>query len=117
MTDETLSERVWRQVAHGLDVERLLPTRQQRARALQKKLDRPPEKNGYRMFAAGCAHTVLNGRAKPARNAEAALVRAATEWAAQVADLLPERAADLQRLVELGIANPAPTPNRNGGSS
>ena len=112
---EDLRARVWRQVEHGLDVDRLLPNRHQRTKALAKKLDRPVEKNGYRMFAAGSAYTVANGKAKAARNAEAALVRAVREWVDAVADLVPDRIGDLRVLVEHGIANPAPTPNRNGG--
>ena len=52
---------------HGLDVERLLPNVHQRTKALAKKLDRPIEKNGYRMFAAGCAYTIAHGKAKAGR--------------------------------------------------
>ena len=112
-TTEDLRDRLWRQVADGLDEDRLLPTRHQRARQLAKKLDRPPEKNGFRMYAAGCAYTVENGKAKAARNAEAALVRAVCGWIDAVGDLLPERAPDLQKLVDAGLANPAPPPNPN----
>lgn len=106
MTTEDLRDRVWRQAANGLDGDRLLATRHSRAKQLAKKLDRPPGKNGFRMYAAGCAHTIQNGKAKAARNAEAALVRAVCDWIDAV------RAPDLQKLVDARLANPAPPPVR-----
>ncbi len=46
------------------------------------------------------------------RNAEAMLVDTVRRWRDQVVDLLPERAADLKRIVEVGIDRPEP-PSRN----
>ena len=42
-------------------------------------------------------------------------MRALAEWVNVVADLLPDRMGDLVALVDAGLDNPAPTPNRNGG--
>lgn len=107
--------RLWRQVEHGIDADRLLPTRHQRTKALVKKLDRPLEVNGWRIFVSGCAHSIFNGKARAKRGAELMLVRTVARWADDVADLMPERMGDLRRIVEHGIENPAPTPNRKGG--
>lgn len=98
---EPLEDRLWRQVAHGLDVERLLPTEHQRRKALAKKLDRPLDVNGWRIFVAGCAHSIRHGKAKQKKGAEATLVRMVGQWAADVADLLPDRMEDLRRIVTL----------------
>ena len=60
-----LGARLWRQVENGMDRERLLPTIASRRKVLAKKLDRPLEKNGYRTFVAGCAHTIATGKEAP----------------------------------------------------
>ena len=90
---------IWRQVEHGLDEERLLPSREKRARDLAKRLDRELDRNGWRMFVSGCAHTMLNGRAPQRRNAEAQLVRSVQMWGEQVRELLPDRLGDLVRIL------------------
>ena len=108
-TLDPLGARLWRQVEHGMDRERLLPTVHQRRKALANKLDRPLEKNGYRIFVAGCAHTIATGKAKQRKGAEAALVRAVTAWVDEVTNVWPERAGDLRRIVDHGIANPQQT--------
>ena len=97
---------IWRQACEGLDVERLLPSREKRTRDLEKKLDKELERNGWRMFVSGCAYTMANGKAKQKRNAEVALVEAVTRWRQQVQDLTPEREADLKRIVQAGLARP-----------
>ena len=109
---EPLEARLWRQVEHGLDVERLLPTAPQRRKALAKKLDRPLGKNGWRIFVAGCAHAIAHGKAKRKKGAEATLVRMVGQWADEVADLCPERMGDLRRIVKAGLDNPQPTPRK-----
>ena len=101
-----LGARLWRQVENGMDRERLLPTIASRRKVLAKKLDRPLEKNGYRTFVAGCAHTIATGKPKHRRGAECALVRAVSAWVNEVTDVWPERAGDLRRIVDHGIANP-----------
>ena len=58
-TPREVFQKVWRQVVEGLDGERLLPSREKRTRDLEKKLDRPLEKNGWRMFVSGCASTMV----------------------------------------------------------
>ena len=98
---ETLADRIWRQVEHGVD-EDMLPTREKRTKDLAKKLDRELDKNGWRMFVSGCAYTMANGKGPQRRNAEAMLV-----------DLLPERAADLKRIVEAGLDRPEPPPRKD----
>ena len=108
-----LAARIWRQVEEGLDVERLLPSREKRARELAKKLDRELDRNGWRMFVSGCAHSMANAKAPQRRNAEVALVEAVTRWRAQVLDLAPEREADLRRIVEAGLARPEPPPRKD----
>ena len=107
---EPIEARLWRQVAHGLDVDRLLPSREKRAKDLAKKLDRPLDVNGWRMYVSGCAHTMAYGKAPRRRTAEAALVETVTRWHAQVADLLPDRVADLRRIVAAGLERPEPPP-------
>ena len=78
-------DRVWRQVRDGLDRDRLLPADDKRRRDLAKRLDKPLDRNGWRMFAAGCAWTVENGKATQRRNAEIQLVEAVARWTADVA--------------------------------
>ena len=101
-------EGIWRQACEGLDADRLLPSREKRARDLQKKLDRPLEQNGWRMFVSGQAHAMKNGKARQRRNAEVMLVETVARWRAQVLDLLPDREQDPQRIVQAGMANPEP---------
>ena len=103
---------IWRQVCEGLDEERLLPSREKRARDLAKKLDRPLEKNGWRVFVSGQAYAMQNGKARQQRNAEVMLVETVARWRAQVLDLLPDRLVDLQRVVRAGLAQPEPPPVR-----
>ena len=112
--DEPLEDRVWRQVEHGLDEDRLLPTRHKRRRAVEKKLDRPLDVNGWRMFVSGLAYAIGTGKSKQKKNAEAMLVRTVRSWLDDVAELCPERIYDLRRIVEHGIANPAPAGRREG---
>lgn len=109
----TVFERVWRQVESGVDVDRLLPSREKRTRDLEKKLDRELDRNGWRMFVSGCAYTMANGKARQQRNAELTLVETVARWRGQVLDLLPEREADLKRIVRVGLARPEPPPARN----
>ena len=109
---ETLADRIWRQVEHGVD-EDMLPTREKRTKDLAKKLDRELDKNGWYMFVSGCAYTMANGKGPQRRNAEAMLVDTVRRWRDhQVVDLLPERAADLKRIAEAGIDRPEP-PSRH----
>ena len=110
---EALAARIWRQVEHGID-EDLLPTREKRAKDLAKKMDRELDKNGWRMFVSGCAYTMANGKGPQRRNAEVMLIDTVRRWRDQVVDLLPERAADLQRIVEAGLERPEPPPRKEG---
>ena len=110
---EALAARIWRQVEHGVD-EDLLPTREKRAKDLAKKMDRELDKNGWRMFVSGCAYTMANGKGPQRRNAEVMLIDTVRRWRDQVVDLLPERAADLQRIVEAGLERPEPPPRKEG---
>ena len=104
---ETLADRIWRQVEHGVD-EDMLPTREKRTKDLAKRLDRELDKNGWRMFVSGCVYTMANGKGPQRRNAEVMLVDTVRRWRDQVVDLLPERAADLKRIVEAGLKRPEP---------
>ena len=110
---EDLAVRIWRQVEHGVDVD-LLPTREKRAKDLAKKLDRELDHNGWRMFVSGCVYTMANGKGPQRRNAEVMLVETVRRWRDQVVDLLPERAADLRRIVEAGLDRPEPPPHKEG---
>ena len=66
--DEPLAERVWRQVRDGLDRDRLLPAEEKRRRDLAKRLDRPPESNGWATFAsAQSPHHQYRQGAEPAQ--------------------------------------------------
>ena len=107
---EPLASRLWRQVAHGIDKERLLPPAERRRKDLAKKLDRPLERNGWRIYVAGCAYTLAHGKAPQRRNAEVALVETVGRWHALVAELLPDRVADLRRIVEAGLERPEAPP-------
>ena len=110
----TLADRVWRQARNGLDRDRLLPADDKRRRDLAKRLDKPLDRNGWRMFAAGCAWTVENGKAPQRRNAEIQLVETVARWAADVAELLPERMAELRIIVDHGLSHPEPPPRKDG---
>ena len=110
-----LACRVWRQARNGLDRDRLLPADDKRRRDLAKRLDKPLDRNGWlRMFAAGCAWTVENGKAPQRRNAEIQLVETVARWTADVAELLPKRMADLRAIVDRGLDNPEPPPRKDG---
>ena len=109
--DETLAARIWRQVEFGTD-ESLLPTKEKRTRDLAKKMDRELDRNGWRMFVSGCAYTMANGKGPQRRNAEVMLLDTIRRWRDQVVDLLPERAADLKRIVEAGLERPEPPPRK-----
>ena len=111
---EPLACRVWRQARNGLDRDRLLPADDKRRRDLAKRLDKPLDRNGWRMFAAGCAHTIEHGKATQRRNAEIQLVEAVARWTADVAELLPERMAELRIIVDHGLSHPAPPPRKDG---
>ena len=65
------------------------------------------------MFVSGCAYTMANGRGPHRRNAEAMLGDTVRRWRDQVVDLLPERAADLKRLVEADLDRPEPPPRKD----
>ena len=109
---EPLEDRLWRQVEHGLDAGRLLPTINQRRKALAKKLDRPLEKNGWRIFVSGQAFAITHGKAKAKKGAEVMLVRTVARWTDEVAAVSPERMGDLRRLVAAGLAAPQPVQGR-----
>ena len=99
---EPLACRVWRQARNGLDRDRLLPADDKRRRDLAKRLDKPLDRNGWRMFAAGCAWTVENGKAPQRRNAEIQLVETVARWAADVAELRPATGEHLAGLIAAG---------------
>ena len=110
--DNSLHARIWRQAVEGLDVDRLLPSREKRAKDLAKKLDKPLDSNGWRMFVSGQAYAIKHGKARQQRNAEVMLVETVARWRVQVLDLLPDRLADLQRIVRVGLARPEQPPQR-----
>lgn len=89
-----------------MDAERLLPTREKRAKDLAKRLDRPLDENGWRIFVSRCAHTIAEGKAPQRRNAELQLVEAVARWRRQVRELLPEREDELRAIAEAGLARP-----------
>lgn len=108
-----LVDRVWRQVRDGLDRERLLPADDKRRRDLAKRLDKPPDSNGWATYVAGLAHTIGTGKARNRRNAEIALVEAVTKWTADVAELLPDRMAELRAIVNYVLHHPKQVFNQN----
>ena len=111
--EEPLVERVWRQVRDGLDRDRLLPAEEKRIRDLTKRLDRPPESNGWATFVAGQAHTIGTGKARNRRNAEVALIEAISRWVADVEELLPDRMDDLRAIVDYGLNHPRQLPQQD----
>ena len=113
LTPDALERRIWRQVEEGLDETRLLPSREKRARDLAKRLDRELDRNGWRMFVSGAAYSMANGKAPQRRSAEVALVGEVRRWRDQVADLLPHRMEDLERIVAAGLRRPEPPPKRD----
>ena len=110
---EPLVDRVWRQVRDGLDRERLLPADDKRRRDLAKRLAKPPDSNGWATYVAGLAHTIDTGKARNRRNAEVALIETVSRWAADVAELLPDRMADLRAIVDYGLHHPQQLPNQS----
>ena len=111
-TDEALAPRMWRQVQHGLDKDRLLGDVEKRRRDLAKKLDREMDRNGWRIFVAGQAHGIATAKGPGKRNAEAMLVETVQRWVRQVQELLPHRMKDLVNIVNEGLKNPAPLPRK-----
>ena len=111
--EEPLVDRVWRQVRDGLDHDRLLPADDKRRRDLTKRLDRPPESNGWATFVAGQVHTISTGKARNRRNAEVALIQAVARWVADVEELLPDRMDDLRAIVDYGLNHPRQLPQQD----
>ena len=109
-TSQSGFQTIWRQACDGLDVERLLPSREKRVRDLAKKLDRPLERNGWRMFVSGQAYAMKHGKARQQRNAEVMLVETVARWRNQIQELLPEREKDLRQIVRAGLARPEKLP-------
>ncbi|MDE2871408.1 MAG: hypothetical protein OXQ94_06925, partial [Gemmatimonadota bacterium] len=72
-TAEPLADRLWRQVEHGIDRDRLLPSVEKRRSQLLKQLDKPLNQNGWARFVGGQAHAIVNGKAQSRRNAERTL--------------------------------------------
>ena len=112
--NEEIYDRVMEQVEHGLDVDRLLPSREKRERDLLKKIDKPLPENGWRMFVAGQAHAMIHGKAPKKRSAEVMLVETIKRWQSMVTDLAPDRMDRLNEIVQAGFENPAP-PVLKGG--
>ena len=111
-TPQGVFQTIWRQACEGLDVERLLPSREKRVRDLAKKLDRPLERNGWRIFVSGQAYAMKHGKARQQRNAEVMLVETVARWRNQIQELLPEREKDLRRIVRAGLARPEKPPSQ-----
>ena len=112
-TKDGMATRILCQIVRGLDRAHLLPSLEKRRRALAEKLDREMERNGWRIFVSGSAHTMPHGKAPAKCNAEIMLVAPVQRWYDDVVEFLPERPADLERIVRAGFASPAPPPNRN----
>ena len=96
---EPLADRLWRQVEHGIDRDRLLPSVEKRRTQLLKQLDKPLNQSGWARFVAGQAHAVTNGKVPQRRNAERALVETVARWHAEVTELAPERLPALREIV------------------
>ena len=108
--DEPLTDRLWRQVEHGIDADRLLPSVEKRRNQLLKQLDKPLNQNGWARFVAGQAHAIANGKAPQRRNAERMLVETVARWQADVTELAPERLPALRIIVDYGLRHPDPLP-------
>lgn len=108
--DEPLADRLWRQVEHGIDRDRLLPSVEKRRKQLLKQLDKPLNQNGWARFVGGQAHAIANGKAPSRRNAEKMLVETVTRWLAEVTELAPERLPALREIVGYGLRHPDPLP-------
>ena len=63
---------------------------------------------------AQCAYTMANGKGPQRGNTEVMLVDTVGRWRYQTADLFPERAADLRRIVEAGVDSPKSPPRKEG---
>lgn len=110
---DDIPTRIWLQVLHGLDEDRLLPPIDRRRRELANKLDLDMDLNGWRIYVSGQVHAMMTAKAPGRRNAERMLVEAIRRWRAQVEELLPDRMADLERIVNFGLDHPGPPPNPN----
>lgn len=107
-----LKDRVWHQVRHGIDKERLLPSLDKQRRDLEKKLDRELDRNGWRIFVSAQVHAMKTAKAPGRRRAEVMLIESIQRWGRQVQQLLPHRVQDLVNLVEYGMDHPEPTPQK-----
>ena len=107
-TAEPLADRLWRQVEHGIDRDRLLPSVEKRRSQLLKQLDKPLNQNGWARFVGGHAHAIANGKAPSRRNAERMLVETVARWMADVTELAPERLPALRMIVDYGLRHPDP---------
>ncbi|MDE0027597.1 MAG: hypothetical protein OXP69_24550 [Spirochaetaceae bacterium] len=107
-TAEPLADRLWRQVEHGIDRDRLLPSVEKRRRQLLKQLDKPLNQNGWARLVGGQAHAIVNGKAQSQRNAERTLIETMARWLADVSELAPERLPALREIVAYGLRHPEP---------
>jgi len=115
MTEETLSERVMRQLATGkLDEDRLLPSREKRSRQISKKLDRMAGHAGWYLFVAGQAHVVKTGPARKKRNAEITIVTETGRWLRDVRRFVPERTDEFFALLDHALNHPKPLSHAGG---
>ncbi len=99
-------ERILHQVENGLDVDRLLPSREKRRRELIRKIERPLEENGYRTFVANAVNRLRTAKAPNRRAAERVLVDSIGLWHDECLDLAPERMDELYELILSGFCNP-----------
>ena len=111
---EDLGNRLFRQIAHGLDENRLMPAEDTRRRQVNKTLDKLAAHKGWYVFAAAAAHTIAeSSEARRRRNAEIQLVTEAARWTRDVERFAPERLDEYRKNIEHALAHPAPLPPRD----
>ena len=105
---QVLLDRVVDQLENGLDEERLLESRDKRARALVKTLEAPMHKNRYARVIADCVFRCLRGKAQDRKTAEKQLINTIRNWQLDVEDLVPSRVDQLWTVIVYGFSHPAP---------
>ena len=114
LAPEDLGKRLFRQIAEGLDEDRLMPAEDTRRRQVNKTLDKLANRKGWYTFAVAAAHTIAEGsEARRRRNAEIQLVTEAARWTRDVERFAPERLDEYRKNIEPALAHPAPLPARD----
>ena len=110
----TLADRVWRQAPTAWTATGCCRLTTSAAATWRSAWTNPWTATGGGCSLPAALWTIEHGKATQRRNAEIQLVEAVARWTADVAELLPERMAELRIIVDHGLSHPAPPPRKDG---